>query len=176
MQHQHLQPPLIEENIAFKQLFQRMSLTLMRGNAALMMSRRPDSDLAAPEIDGVQWFSVLQYFLCNKYSSLTFTHIFTIFPNLHKKLQGLRHDFQTSKRAKDNRGREEDYWPYWSVPGEPVPSLEALWHVAEKEQEFGGLSKKSDLQDFGTMIKQETNYDGQFSHIFTFNHHCVFKS
>ena len=53
MQHQHLQPPLIEENIAFKQLFQRMSLTLMRGNAALMMSRRPDSDLAAPEIDGV---------------------------------------------------------------------------------------------------------------------------
>ena len=57
-----------------------------------------------------------------------------------------------------------------------MPSLEALWHVAEKEQEFGGLSKKSDLQDFGTMIKQETNYDGQFSHIFTFNHHCVFKS
>ena len=34
--------------------FQRMSLTLMRGNAALMMSRRPDSDLAAPEIDGIQ--------------------------------------------------------------------------------------------------------------------------
>ena len=44
----------IEENIAIEQLFQRMSLTLMRGNAALMMSRRPDSDLAAPEIDGVQ--------------------------------------------------------------------------------------------------------------------------
>ena len=44
----------IEENIATKQLFQRMSLTLMRGNAAMIMSRRPDSDLAQPEVDGIQ--------------------------------------------------------------------------------------------------------------------------
>ena len=44
----------IEENIAIKQLFQRMSLTLMRGNAAMIMSRRPDSDLAQPEVDGIQ--------------------------------------------------------------------------------------------------------------------------
>ena len=67
MQHQHLQPPLIEENIAFKQLFQRMSLTLMRGNAALMMSRRPDSDLAAPEIDGIKVPKYLEcVFECSK--------------------------------------------------------------------------------------------------------------
>ena len=44
----------IEENIAIKQLFQRMSITLMRGNAAMIMSRRPDSDLAQPEVDGIQ--------------------------------------------------------------------------------------------------------------------------
>ena len=44
----------IQENIAIKQLFQRMSLTLMRGNVALMMSRRLDLDLASPEINGVQ--------------------------------------------------------------------------------------------------------------------------
>ena len=44
----------IEENIAIKQLFQRMALTLMRGNAALIVSRRPDSDLAQPEVDGIQ--------------------------------------------------------------------------------------------------------------------------
>ena len=86
----------------------------------------------------------------------THAHIFAIFPNLQKKLQGLWHDFQTSKRAKDNRGREEDYWPYWSVPGEPVPSLEALWHVAEKEQEFGGLSKNSDLRDYN-LLEQWSN-------------------
>ena len=44
----------IQENIAIKQLFQRMSLTLMRGNAAMIVSRRPDSDLAQPEVDGIQ--------------------------------------------------------------------------------------------------------------------------
>ena len=30
-----------EERVATKQLFQRLSVTLMRGNAALLMSRRP---------------------------------------------------------------------------------------------------------------------------------------
>ena len=42
------------------------------------------------------------------------------------------------------------------MPGEPVPSLEALWHVAEKEQEFGGLSKNSDLRDYN-LLEQWSN-------------------
>ena len=43
----------IEERVATKQLFQRLSVTLMRGNAALLMSRRPDADMAVPEVDGI---------------------------------------------------------------------------------------------------------------------------
>ena len=43
----------VEETVAVKQLFQRLSLTLMRGNAALLMTRRPDSDLAPAEVDGI---------------------------------------------------------------------------------------------------------------------------
>ena len=43
----------IEELVATKQLFQRLSVTLMRGNAALLMTRRPDGDLALPEVDGI---------------------------------------------------------------------------------------------------------------------------
>ena len=42
-----------DEKVASRQLFQRMSITLMRGNAAMLMSRRPD-DLAPPEVDGVE--------------------------------------------------------------------------------------------------------------------------
>ena len=42
-----------DERVATRQLFQRLSLTLMRGNAALVTSRRPDDDFAAPLIDGV---------------------------------------------------------------------------------------------------------------------------
>ena len=41
------------ETVAVKQLFQRLSLTLMRGNASLVMTRRPDSDLALAEVDGI---------------------------------------------------------------------------------------------------------------------------
>ena len=41
------------ETVAVKQLFQRLSLTLMRGNASLVMTRRPDSDLAPAEVDGI---------------------------------------------------------------------------------------------------------------------------
>ena len=41
------------ETVAVKQLFQRLSLTLMRGNAALVMTRKPDSDLAPAEVDGI---------------------------------------------------------------------------------------------------------------------------
>ena len=43
----------IEERLATKQLFQRLSVTLMQGNAALLMSRRPDADMAVPEVDGI---------------------------------------------------------------------------------------------------------------------------
>ena len=41
------------EKVASSQIFQRMSITLMRGNAAMLMSRRPD-DPAPPEVDGVE--------------------------------------------------------------------------------------------------------------------------
>ena len=39
----------IEVQVASRQLFQRMSITLMRGNAAMLMSRRPSDDFAPPE-------------------------------------------------------------------------------------------------------------------------------
>ena len=42
-----------EELVATKQLFQRLSVTLMRSNAALLMSRRPDTDMAVPEVYGI---------------------------------------------------------------------------------------------------------------------------
>ena len=42
-----------DERVATRQLFQRLSLTLMRGNAALILGRRPDSDFVASEIDGI---------------------------------------------------------------------------------------------------------------------------
>ena len=42
-----------DERVATRQLFQRLSLTLMRGNAALILGRRPDSDFVASEVGGV---------------------------------------------------------------------------------------------------------------------------
>ena len=42
-----------DERVATRQLFQRLSLTLMRGNAALILGRRPDSDFVVPEVDGI---------------------------------------------------------------------------------------------------------------------------
>ena len=42
-----------DERVATRQLFQRLSLTLMRGNAALILGRRPDEDFAPAEIDGM---------------------------------------------------------------------------------------------------------------------------
>ena len=42
-----------DERVATRQLFQRLSLTLMRGNAALILSRRPAEDLVGPQIDGI---------------------------------------------------------------------------------------------------------------------------
>ena len=42
-----------DKQVVSRQLFQRMSITLMRGNAALLMSRRPADDLAHPEVDGI---------------------------------------------------------------------------------------------------------------------------
>ena len=41
-----------DEGEASRHLFQRLSLGLMRGNAALLVSRGPDSDHPAGEIDG----------------------------------------------------------------------------------------------------------------------------
>ena len=43
----------IEELVATKQLFQRLLVTLMQSNAALLMSRRPDTDMAVPEVYGI---------------------------------------------------------------------------------------------------------------------------
>ena len=43
-----------DERVATRQLFQRLSLTLMRGNAALLTGRRPDDDFAAAAVDGVE--------------------------------------------------------------------------------------------------------------------------
>ena len=43
-----------DEREAVSQLFQRISLHLMRGNAALLTSRRPDSDYLAAELDGIE--------------------------------------------------------------------------------------------------------------------------
>ena len=42
-----------DEKVTTRQLFQRLSITLMRGNAALILGRRPDEDFAPAEVDGV---------------------------------------------------------------------------------------------------------------------------
>ena len=42
-----------DERVSSRQLFQRLSITLMRGNAALILGRRPDEDFAPAEVDGV---------------------------------------------------------------------------------------------------------------------------
>ena len=42
-----------DEQLATRQLFQRLSLTLMRGNAALIVGRKPEDDFVSAEIDGV---------------------------------------------------------------------------------------------------------------------------
>ena len=42
-----------DEQLATRQLFQWLSLTLMRGNAALIVGRRPEIDFAGAEIDGI---------------------------------------------------------------------------------------------------------------------------
>ena len=43
-----------DEREVTSQLFQRLSLQLMRGNAALMSSRTPDDDIPASEVDGCE--------------------------------------------------------------------------------------------------------------------------
>ena len=43
-----------DEREIVSQLVQRISLHLMRGNAAMITSRRPDVDFLPPEIDGVE--------------------------------------------------------------------------------------------------------------------------
>ena len=42
-----------DEQLATKQSFQRLSLTLMRGNAALIVGRKPEDDFVGAEVDGV---------------------------------------------------------------------------------------------------------------------------
>ena len=42
-----------EEGEAARHLFQRLSLGLMRGNAAMLVSRGPDGDQPAGEVDGI---------------------------------------------------------------------------------------------------------------------------
>ena len=47
---------------------QRISLHLMRGNAAMITSRRPNVDFLPPEMDGVEWFhSICKHLTCNKF-------------------------------------------------------------------------------------------------------------
>ena len=43
-----------DEKVATRQLFQRLSVNLMKGNAVLITGRSPDADFASPEIDGVE--------------------------------------------------------------------------------------------------------------------------
>ena len=43
-----------DEGTATRQLFQRVALGLMRGNAVMMVSRSPDDDMIAPEIGGTE--------------------------------------------------------------------------------------------------------------------------
>ena len=43
-----------DEGTATRQLFQRVALGLMRGNAVMMVSRSPDDDMIAPEIGGME--------------------------------------------------------------------------------------------------------------------------
>ena len=41
-----------EESETTRHLFQRVSLTLARGNSSLLVSRSPEDDLLPPEVDG----------------------------------------------------------------------------------------------------------------------------
>ena len=41
-----------EECETTRHLFQRVSLTLARGNSSLLVSRSPEDDLLPPEVDG----------------------------------------------------------------------------------------------------------------------------
>ena len=43
-----------EEGEATSQLFGRLSLTLMRGNALMLSTRCQDADFPLPEVDGVE--------------------------------------------------------------------------------------------------------------------------
>ena len=42
--------------VATSQMFERLSLTLMRGNAVMLASRCQEDNLLPPYIDGVMWF------------------------------------------------------------------------------------------------------------------------
>ena len=67
-----------DEREVVSQLMQKISLHLMRGNAAMITSRRPDVDFLPPDMDGVEWFhSICKHLTCNKFSfSQGFFHMF----------------------------------------------------------------------------------------------------
>ena len=41
-----------EESVAISHLFQRFSLNLMKGNASMLVTRRPDADFLEAAVDG----------------------------------------------------------------------------------------------------------------------------
>ena len=41
-----------DESVAISHLFQRFSLHLMKGNASMLVTRRPDADFLEAEVDG----------------------------------------------------------------------------------------------------------------------------
>ena len=58
-----------DEREVVSQLMQKISLHLMRGNAAMITSRRPDVGFLPPGMDGVEWFhSICKHLTCNKFS------------------------------------------------------------------------------------------------------------
>ena len=54
-----------DEREVIGQLMQRISLHLMRSNAGMITSRRPEADFLPPELDGVEWtISISQQLRC----------------------------------------------------------------------------------------------------------------
>ena len=50
-------------NVSTDKSIALMTLTLMRGNAALIIGRRPDDDIASAIVDGIEWKYVRQIFV-----------------------------------------------------------------------------------------------------------------
>ena len=52
-----------DEREAASQVFGRLSLNLMRGNALMLASRAPDVDIPRTEVDGVEWIPPVFWFV-----------------------------------------------------------------------------------------------------------------